>query len=37
MAYNSQSGQARMKLPKKYEDLLAPRWKGRIGVNLQDP
>ena len=23
--------------PKKYEDLLAPKWKGRIGVNLQDP
>jgi iron(III) transport system substrate-binding protein len=23
--------------PKKYEDLLAPRWKGRLGVNLQDP
>jgi iron(III) transport system substrate-binding protein len=36
MAYNTQlvrPGEA----PKKYEDLLAPKWKGRIGVNLQDP
>jgi len=36
MAYNTQlvkPGEA----PKKYEDLLAPRWKGRLGVNLQDP
>ena len=23
--------------PKKYEDLLAPRWKGKIGVNIGDP
>ena len=36
MGYNTQlvrPGDA----PKKYEDLLAPKWKGRIGVNLQDP
>ncbi len=36
MAYNTQlvkPGEA----PKRYEDLLAPRWKGRLGVNLQDP
>jgi len=36
MAYNTQfvkPGEA----PKKYEDLLAPRWKGRLGVNIQDP
>jgi iron(III) transport system substrate-binding protein len=36
MAYNTQLvklGEA----PKKYEDLLAPRWKGRLGVNIQDP
>ncbi len=36
MAYNTQlvkPGEA----PKKYEDLLAPRWKGRLGVNLLDP
>jgi iron(III) transport system substrate-binding protein len=36
MAYNTQlvrPGEA----PKKYDDLLAPKWKGRIGVNLQDP
>lgn len=36
MAYNTQlvkPGEA----PKKYEDLLAPRWKGRLGVNTQDP
>ena len=36
MGYNTQlvrSGEA----PKKYEDLLAPKWKGKLGVNLQDP
>ena len=36
MAYNTQLvklGEA----PKKYEDLLAPRWKGRLGINIQDP
>jgi iron(III) transport system substrate-binding protein len=36
MAYNTQlvkPGEA----PKRYEDLLAPRWKNRLGVNLQDP
>jgi len=36
MAYNTQlvrPGEA----PKKYEDLLAPKWKGKLGVNLQDP
>jgi iron(III) transport system substrate-binding protein len=36
MAYNTQlarPGEA----PKKYDDLLAPKWKGKIGVNLQDP
>jgi iron(III) transport system substrate-binding protein len=36
MGYNTQlvrPGDA----PKQYEDLLAPKWKGRIGVNLQDP
>jgi iron(III) transport system substrate-binding protein len=36
MAYNSQLVRPN-EAPKKYEDLLAPRWKGRIGVNLQDP
>jgi len=36
MAYNTQLVKAN-EAPKKYEDLLAPRWKGRIGVNLQDP
>jgi len=36
MAYNTQlvrPGEA----PKKYEDLLAPKWKGKLGVNAQDP
>jgi iron(III) transport system substrate-binding protein len=36
MGYNTQlvrPGDA----PKHYADLLAPKWKGRIGVNLQDP
>ena len=36
MAYNTQLVKPN-DAPKKYEDLLAPRWKGRIGVNLQDP
>ena len=36
MAYNTQLVRPN-EAPKKYEDLLAPRWKGRIGVNLQDP
>src|ERR1051325_1092119 len=36
MAYNTQlvrPGDA----PKKYDDLLAPKWRGRIGVNVLDP
>ena len=36
MAYNTHLVKP-TEAPKKYEDLLAPRWKGRIGVNLQDP
>jgi iron(III) transport system substrate-binding protein len=36
MAYNTHLVKP-AEAPKKYEDLLAPRWKGRIGVNLQDP
>jgi iron(III) transport system substrate-binding protein len=36
MAYNTQLVRP-SEAPKRYEDLLAPRWKGRIGVNLQDP
>ncbi|HEX7233083.1 MAG TPA: extracellular solute-binding protein [Candidatus Binatia bacterium] len=36
MAYNTQLLKP-AETPKKYEDLLAPRWKGRLGVNLQDP
>jgi len=36
MAYNTQLVNLN-EAPKKYEDLLAPRWKGRLGVNLQDP
>jgi iron(III) transport system substrate-binding protein len=36
MAYNTQLVKPN-EAPKKYEDLLAPRWKGRIGVNVQDP
>lgn len=36
MAYNTQLVKPN-ETPKKYEDLLAPRWKGRLGVNLQDP
>jgi iron(III) transport system substrate-binding protein len=36
MAYNTQLVVPN-EAPKKYEDLLAPKWKGKIGVNLQDP
>ncbi|HEX5608377.1 MAG TPA: extracellular solute-binding protein [Candidatus Binatia bacterium] len=36
MAYNTQLLKPN-EAPKKYDDLLAPRWKGRLGVNLQDP
>jgi iron(III) transport system substrate-binding protein len=36
MAYNTQLVRPN-EAPKKYEDLLAPRWKGRLGVNVQDP
>jgi iron(III) transport system substrate-binding protein len=36
MAYNTQFVKP-TEAPKKYEDLLAPRWKGRIGINLLDP
>jgi iron(III) transport system substrate-binding protein len=36
MGYNTQLVRA-LDAPKKYEDLLAPKWKGKIGVNLQDP
>ena len=36
MAYNTQLVRPN-EAPKRYEDLLAPRWKGRLGVNLQDP
>jgi iron(III) transport system substrate-binding protein len=36
MAYNSQLV-APNEAPKRYEDLLAPKWKSKIGVNLQDP
>jgi len=36
MAYNTQLVKT-AEAPKKYEDLLAPRWKGRLCVNLQDP
>jgi iron(III) transport system substrate-binding protein len=36
MAYNTQFVKPN-EAPKKYEDLLAPRWKGRIGINLLDP
>lgn len=36
MAYNTQLVKPN-EAPRKYEDLLAPRWKGRLGVNLQDP
>ena len=36
MAYNTQLVRPN-EAPKKYEDLLTPRWKGRLGVNVQDP
>ncbi len=36
MAYNTQLVKPN-EAPKKYEDLLAPRWRDRLGVNLQDP
>ena len=36
MAYNSQLVKPD-EAPKKYEDLLASRWKGRLGVNLLEP
>ena len=36
MAYNTQLVRA-SEAPKKYQDLLAPKWKGKLGVNLQDP
>ena len=36
MGYNTQLVRM-VDAPKKYEDLLAPKWKGKIGVNLQDP
>src|SRR4026209_1677150 len=36
MAYNTQLVRPN-EAPKSYEDLLAPRWKGRLGGNLQDP
>ena len=36
MAYNTQLVQP-ADAPKRYEDLLAPKWNGKIGVNLQDP
>jgi len=34
-AYNTQKVK-REELPKKYEDLLDPRWKGRLGVEAED-
>jgi iron(III) transport system substrate-binding protein len=36
MAYNTQLVRPN-EAPKKYDDLLAPRWKGRLGINVQDP
>jgi len=36
MAYNTQLVRPN-EVPKNYDDLLAPRWKGRLGVNLHDP
>src|SRR5205807_9050592 len=31
----SEEHTSELQSPKKYEDLLAPKWKGKIGVNLQ--
>jgi iron(III) transport system substrate-binding protein len=36
MGYNTQLVRAN-DAPKKYEDLLAPKWRGKIGVNVMDP
>jgi iron(III) transport system substrate-binding protein len=36
MGYNTQWVRP-AEAPKKYQDLLSPKWKGRLGVNLQDP
>jgi iron(III) transport system substrate-binding protein len=36
MAYNTQLVPPN-EAPKRYEDLLASKWKGKIGVNVQDP
>ena len=36
MGYNTQLVRPD-EAPKNYQDLLAPKWKGKIGVNLQDP
>ena len=36
MGYNTQLVRAD-EAPKKYGDLLAPKWKGKMGVNVQDP
>jgi len=36
MAYNTQLVRL-SEAPKKYQDLLAPKWKGKLGVNVQDP
>ena len=36
MGYNTQLVRPN-EAPKQYEDLLAPKWKAKIGVNLQDP
>jgi len=36
MGYNTQLVRA-SEAPKKYEELLAPKWKGKIGVNIHDP
>ena len=36
MGYNTQLVRPD-EAPKKYEDLLVPKWKGKLGLNLQDP
>jgi iron(III) transport system substrate-binding protein len=36
MAYNTQLVPPN-EAPRRYEDLLAPKWKSKIGVNVQDP